>query len=113
MAGESFTLIELLVVIAIIASLAAILLPALSKARETALATRCTGNQRQIMLAVFTYTMDNKEWFPNTTPVHAKRLYDTDIYYQLAPYTGIEPNQYRYKGSRHDRQIWYAQQTSC
>jgi len=50
--------------------------------------------------------MDNKEWFPNTTPVHTKHFYDTDIYYQLATYTGIEPNQYRYRGSWHDRQIW-------
>ncbi|MBN2449934.1 MAG: DUF1559 domain-containing protein, partial [Lentisphaeria bacterium] len=59
-----FTLIELLVVIAIIAILAAMLLPALSKAREKARQSSCMSNLKQCGLAVFMYTDDNGERYP-------------------------------------------------
>ncbi len=78
-AREAFTLIELLVVIAIIAILAAMLLPALARAKESGKTIACNSNLRQLGLAMQIYVGDNQ----GTLPPHISSSRWPDKFYEL------------------------------
>ena len=66
--GRAFTLVELLVVIAIIGILSALLLPALTGAKERSRRVNCLNCERQLILAIQLYGNDNLQWVPSGAP---------------------------------------------
>jgi prepilin-type N-terminal cleavage/methylation domain-containing protein/prepilin-type processing-associated H-X9-DG protein len=81
--GKAFTLIELLVVIAIIAILAAMLLPALAKAKVRAQGISCLSNMKQLQTASIIYSGDNSDMIPGNDGAATGG----------APYIGVAPGQ--------------------
>jgi len=89
--SAGFTLVELLVVIGIIALLISILLPALSRARESARAVACSSNMRQIGLAMMLYAGNNKNQLPCLP-------YNTTVTYNYTGASGPGSFTYTYAG---------------
>jgi prepilin-type N-terminal cleavage/methylation domain-containing protein/prepilin-type processing-associated H-X9-DG protein len=109
--ARAFTLIELLVVIAIVAILAALLLPALGKAKEKANATACLNNLKQWGLATQIYVVDHNDFLPpDGTPNPGASATNSGWYVQLPQVLGLP----RYHdlpwrtnaGAAPDRTIW-------
>ena len=107
---KKFTLIELLVVIAIIAILAAMLLPALNKARMTAMKASCQGNMKTIGSAFVQYAADNDDFMCGA----GRQPYSTGASWKFAlgPYMGWNPSEHKVTANTLN-EIVNAKQMAC
>ncbi len=94
--SRGFTLIELLVVIAVIAILAALLLPALAKAKRQAVRVQCINNEKQQLVALTMYAGENRDFLPDGSEGYW--CWDMDlalanqvISYGTTPWTWYDP----------------------
>ena len=74
--ARAFTLIELLVVMAVVGVLTATILPALSKAKQRGIQTRCMSNLKQVGIAIQLYVNDNDDALPGPIWSAARASYD-------------------------------------
>ena len=89
--NHGFTLVELLVVIGIIAVLISLILPALNKVRGSAMATACTSNQRQVLISLLMYSIDNEDRLPPDgvlLPNPNNPLVNVDFQWYTKPFAG-------------------------
>lgn len=87
---SGFTLVELLVVMAVVAVLAALVIPAIAGARERSRSVTCSGQMRELGMAVLLYTQDNLGRFPRSSH-SAGASREPGWAASIAPYLGAQP----------------------